>query len=317
MAPHDVESTHRLKPWPTPTLRLTLFMSAPLLAACVHEGIPELDAEVDESTSHGQLDSKHASASSTNQSELDPDLSSSATPSENTPSDEDTGVGPECYPGHSEELCAEGYKCSPAKQRPEDPWASARTCIPITGDLQMGDHCIRDGDAPHDDCAIDLWCYTGNSAGSGPGVCEPLCDAFHPHESCQDMWCFGPEYACAEFNLAAVTQCRFVCDPLAQDCESGHGCFYHQLDIYLCWPDESEGAGLEGDPCDRPQRCRPGLDCIPDPESPICTTNSCCTPHCDLTAVDPDAPCTADGSRCLPHYDNPDGPAGYCGFSGR
>ena len=86
---------------------------------------------------------------------------------------------------------------------------------------------------------------------------------------------------------------RFECDPLAQDCGDGLGCYLHS--VALCALND----GLErGEPCDVEFACAPGLDCVASADVP---DDYSCEPYCD--AKDPESPLACD-SLCPDNYFN-------------
>ncbi|HEY6722683.1 MAG TPA: hypothetical protein VI197_01595, partial [Polyangiaceae bacterium] len=84
---------------------------------------------------------------------------------------------------------------------------------------------------------------------------------------------------------------RFVCDPLAQDCEGGLGCYFHGLPLCAA----SDGLELD-EPCDAEFACAPGLDCVSGAEAP---DEYFCEPYCDAT--DPESPLACD-TLCPDNY---------------
>lgn len=84
---------------------------------------------------------------------------------------------------------------------------------------------------------------------------------------------------------------RFVCDPIAQDCDHGLGCYFHRLPLCAA----SDGLELD-EPCDAEFACAPGLDCVSSAEAP---DEYFCEPYCD--ANDPESPLACD-TLCPDNY---------------
>lgn len=84
---------------------------------------------------------------------------------------------------------------------------------------------------------------------------------------------------------------RFECDPLAQNCNNGLGCYFHR--VLLCAA--SDGVEL-GEPCDAEFACAPGLDCVAGSAAP---SDYSCEPYCDAT--DPESASACD-TLCPDNY---------------
>jgi hypothetical protein len=84
---------------------------------------------------------------------------------------------------------------------------------------------------------------------------------------------------------------RFECDPLAQDCDDGLGCYFHRLPLCAA----SDGVPL-GEPCDAEFACAPGLDCVASSDAP---DDYSCEPYCD--ASNPESPVACD-ALCPDNY---------------
>jgi len=101
--------------------------------------------------------------------------------------------------------------------------------------------------------------------------------------------------------------CLRQCDPLAQDCAVGSGC-YAVGDAFICVPTYDPAAA--GETCPYLNGCLPGLVCIDGSFLTTCAEASfCCTSLCDL-AADPATVCAA-GDECLPWFAPGLAPRGY------
>lgn len=90
------------------------------------------------------------------------------------------------------------------------------------------------------------------------------------------------------------SDCLLVCDPLVPMCEAGEGCYPLHGPTWVCAADASGVGGGQGEACDAPDTCDPGLTCIEPTAVAGCDAerSGCCTAVCDV-----DAPvCPADGA---------------------
>ena len=69
--------------------------------------------------------------------------------------DDDGGNNNQCNPGLGE--CPEGEKCQPYVKEDGACCTDATQCVPLTGDAQAGEDCIRERYS--DTCGIDLFCF--------------------------------------------------------------------------------------------------------------------------------------------------------------
>jgi hypothetical protein len=178
--------------------------------------------------------------------------------------------------------------------------------VPIIGDLGFGEPCTRDYE--NDDCQKGLFCFRVPTGSAGPGTCLEFCD--------HDSGCnHGGE--CAFWEAGLLKLCMQDCDPLAQDCDPGEGCYLlPEYDAFTCArTDHPPGAGTDGDACAAIQACEPGLICFDGDVQNGCTADRCCTPVCQ---VGNDGLCIDLQESCIPMYDEGYAPpgledVGYCG----
>ena len=103
------------------------------------------------------------------------------------------------------------------------------------------------------------------------------------------------------------------CEPLAQDCPRGQGCFPVDRG-WVCAPDASGSSGQYGDTCEFINVCDPGLVCIASWAVPGCEgALGCCSEICDLNDPAGDGQCSgaSAGQVCLQWYPDGAAPAGY------
>ena len=212
----------------------------------------------------------------------------------------DGGVEVECDPFAQD--CAAGQKCTSYVATTGQSTVDATRCVPADGDDGWDEPCERTDD--NDTCAPGLFCMTGVSGGTGPGICLEYCS---PDTACQ----FGGE--CFPFNDGVLPICQPTCDPLTQDCPDEQGC-YSAFDGFLCaTPGAADGEGDDGSPCATVQSCLPGLVCRPDTAG-CADAGACCTPWC---ALDGEGPPCSNPEECLPALDDPPPDrinVGYCGL---
>lgn len=196
---------------------------------------------------------------------------------------------PSCDPGAQD--CPDGEKCTAYVTEPGACCVDANKCVPIVGDRQFGQPCIRTEE--NDDCARGLFCMGRTSGDTGQGICFDFCSIGDP-DACQEN---GGE--CTAFNGGTLPLCESSCNPLLQDCESPFSC-YAASGEFLCAP---PGGAFEGEPCETIQHCQPGLVCASGTNLSNCNAASCCTSICDLAEGTTDNPlCTAPTEQCVPWY---------------
>jgi len=143
------------------------------------------------------------------------------------------------------------------------------TCVP-EGSLAPGASCTISAGLP-DDCSAGTFCVHG--------TCRQVCLSGSPATACTSGACWFSE------QLLGVTYgtCAPPCDPLANECPAGEGC-------YLLHPSGEGGcvvAGevLEGNACQKAEDCVAGTMCgqhvcrrICDPTLGDCPSPQTCEP---------------------------------------
>lgn len=212
----------------------------------------------------------------------------------------DGGAVNTCDPAAQD--CPDGEKCTGYVVEVGSCCVDANKCVPVIGDGQLGDPCMRTSD--NDDCAVGLFCMTKTSGSTGEGVCLAFCDVGQ-----QDCGEDGlPDAQCIAFNDGTLPICQDDCDPLLQDCGGTLGCYGVGDQGFVCsQPGYDDGLGNDGDMCYTVQSCKPGLGCTAADVLDGCSASRCCTPYCDLTESDP---CTAP-EQCVPYYEEGTAPPNY------
>jgi hypothetical protein len=199
--------------------------------------------------------------------------------------------------------CPAGQKCAyiPISQSPTSEPTTA--CVPDVGDGVAGDSCVHHEDSS-DSCAAGFICWQYSLETFDGGRCFAFCDGEYNCEGDAECWASD-----------LLSLCVSPCDPIAQDCGSGWGC-YPQTDagIWTCLRDyasEATGtAGAYGDPCPCANCCAAGNVCIDATfiDASSCGDSpGCCTVVCNLS--DP-IDCPGADEVCTPYYEAGNAPLG-------
>ncbi|MCA9652621.1 MAG: ribulose phosphate epimerase [Myxococcales bacterium] len=199
--------------------------------------------------------------------------------------------------------CPDGEKCMPWANDGGQSWNALR-CSPIFPNPgQPGAPCLVEG-SPYsgiDSCDLGGMCWEVDPE-TLTGTCVAMCTGGPDAPMCE------PGFECVMANDGVLALCLASCNPLAQDCFEGEGCYPVTPSIFECAPDASGGAGA-GQPCDYINACTPGTMCadiglVPDCMGPA----GCCTSFCSLG--DPAPPCLP-GQTCEPYFALGSAPPGY------
>ena len=199
--------------------------------------------------------------------------------------------------------CPPGEKCMPWANDGGTQWNATR-CAPVADMPGMaGDACMVEG-SPYsgiDSCDLGGMCWEVDPE-TLTGTCVAMCTGGPDAPMCE------PGFECVMANDGVLALCLASCNPLAQDCFEGEGCYPVTPSIFECAPDASGGAGA-GQPCDYINACTPGTMCadiglVPDCMGPA----GCCTSFCSLG--DPAPPCLP-GQTCEPYFALGSAPPGY------
>ena len=197
--------------------------------------------------------------------------------------------------------CAEGEKCVPYASDGGS-W-DANKCVPVNGDQAPGEPCIYAGAREGtDDCdATSLCWYVEEIEGELVGECLPFCLGNPERYEC-------PEGSfCPISAQGTVNVCLPRCDPVAQNCDGGHGCYWANWD-FTCAPTlESIPAG---EPCGFINDCAPGHLCATEEVMPDCAGSACCSPFCHLELGDEQC-ASVPGTVCSSFFEVGTAPPGY------
>ena len=149
-----------------------------------------------------------------------------------------------------------------------------------------------------DSCELHSMCWNVD-AETGEGTCIAMCvgDESNP-------FCEGENETC-HISSGPLALCLPDCDPTAQDCPEGQGCYPIGAD-WSCAPDASDDAGAPGEACEFVNVCDPGTACLAD-VVPGCDGPGCCTSFCIVG--EGDGPCL-DGQVCTPWWEPDTAPPG-------
>ena len=189
----------------------------------------------------------------------------------------------------------------PASTHGQGRWNST-ICVPIAEDPGApGEPCTaqRSATSGMDDCELGAFCGWVDHR-TLEGMCIALCTGPELNPTCAD-----PESTC-RITAGGPLFCIAPCDPLAQDCHEGQGCYWDWT--FECIPDGSADVGAAGDSCDFTAECDPGNQCVNAEHYPGCEGFGCCATLCDLD--DPMPPCLPDHA-CVPFFDRGTAPPEY------
>ena len=186
------------------------------------------------------------------------------------------------------EDCPSGEKCMPYANDGGNSWNAMR-CSPIAPDpARPGEPCTVQGSGVSgiDDCEQHAMCWDVDRD-TLEGTCHAMCIGSEAAPACAE-----PDHYCTIDASGFTPLCLPTCDPLAQDCGAGRGC-YRVDGNYLCAPDASGDGGGLLEPCEYLNACDPGFVCV---TTSVCEGQpGCCAPFCSLSA--PDCPA---GRTCVP-----------------
>jgi hypothetical protein len=197
--------------------------------------------------------------------------------------------------------CPDGEKCVPYSFMGTH--FDATKCVPVMGDQAPGEPCVHGGiTEATDDCDETSGCfYVDEVDGELVGFCYAFCLGSEDDPQC-------PAGSSCMFGSDPIPAfCVITCDPLAQDCSAGLGCYFTNVNFSCIPPTTNIPAG---EPCGFIDACAPGLVCISTDVLPACNDAACCSPFCSLSVGD--APCEAvPGTICEPFFEEGFAPPGY------
>lgn len=176
--------------------------------------------------------------------------------------------------------CGPGEKCMPWANDGGDVW-NATKCVPLEPQPDgLGEPCVVEGAAVSgiDSCGVGLACWYVNDD-TLEGVCIALCQGSEQDPECPAC------SSCITARSGVPSICVPECDPLADSCLEGSGCYYVDQQ-FECLPDNSPPQGGTATPCEAQTDCPHGFMCIAGPSVPGCDATDCCAPVCSLNEFD-------------------------------
>ncbi len=190
--------------------------------------------------------------------------------------------------------CPEGEKCVPYASDGGDLW-NALKCVPVLGDQALGEPCTWAGFVEAtDDCDASSICWDVELVdGQYVGTCHAQCTGSPDMPQCP----FGS--SCTISGDGALAVCIPSCDPVAQDCNEGDGCYWANTQFRCIFIADDIPTG---EPCGYINDCAPGHLCAYAATLPSCAGSACCTQYCNLP--DGDAGCVAQpGTACVSFFE--------------
>lgn len=195
--------------------------------------------------------------------------------------------------------CAAGEKCMPWANDGGNSWNATR-CSPIDPmPAEIGGPCTVEGSGVSgiDDCPIASMCWNVHYE-TDMGTCVAFCQGSEANPLCED-----PTARCTIYAEGTLILCHPDCDPLAQDCREGEGC-YPVNESFSCTVDASGQLGELGGHCEFLNACDPASFCANPDAVPGCTGSiGCCSEFCDISVEDPDGQCSLAGQVCVAWFE--------------
>ncbi len=193
---------------------------------------------------------------------------------------------------HYAQDCPEGEKCVPYSS--SGGGFDDLRCVPVLGDQAPGELCEYDSIfSANDDCDATSYCWYVEDH---VGECVALCLGSPDDPECP------PGSNCKVTAEDVLALCIPSCDPLAQDCGEGMGCYWAG-GTFECV--ETAEAKPLGEPCNFINSCAPGSSCVSAESLPECDGWSCCTLFCDLAQGDGACEQAILGTVCVAFFDDP------------
>ncbi|MEM7152079.1 MAG: ribulose phosphate epimerase [Myxococcota bacterium] len=201
--------------------------------------------------------------------------------------------------------CPRGEKCMPWSNDGGGTWNALR-CSPIAREPgAAGEPCTVEGNAFSgiDSCELGAMCWDVDEE-TNEGECIAMCVGSPEKPACEDEGSM-----CSITGDGVLALCFSTCDPLAQTCPEGSGCYpVGTSSSFACIVDDSGDAGQPADPCMFINDCDPGTMCVPGKFVPECFDLGCCTSFCAVG--DMGATCLP-GQSCSPYYEEGSAPPGF------
>jgi hypothetical protein len=267
------------------------------LLAC---GPPKFGSASDESSdggTSGEPSSESTSSESTSsESTTETETSTSESGEPTFVPELDTVIVNEC--DLQAQDCPVGEKCVPYASTGST-WDASK-CVPVMGDQPPGEPCSYGGVVEAtDDCDATSFCWDVQDIdGELIGICRAFCIG-------EDLEC--PPGSVCWYHDGALSFCIPTCDPLAQDCGAGLGCFWANNGFNCIFTTQDLALG---EPCGYINDCAAGLGCLTAEVFPACAGAACCGAWCDVALGD--APCEImPGTVCEPFFEDGMAPPGY------
>lgn len=189
--------------------------------------------------------------------------------------------------------CPAGEKCVPYGSSGGS-W-DALKCVPVMGDQAPGEPCTWNGIIEGtDDCDETSACWDVMDVdGELIGTCFAFCSGNPRDPECSA----GSE--CGYLGQSSIAFCFSQCDPLAQDCGNGLGCFWANGAFQCVFTTQDIPAG---EPCGFINDCAAGLGCVTAELFPACAGAACCSPFCDINVGDLQCE-SLPGTNCVSFFE--------------
>ena len=280
--------------------RNAILVQAMLLTAC---GPRLIGVDDGESSSSAETSGEPSSTSATATSEDPwmPDDTSSTNDSESFVDGGDYSFVDDC--DMLAQDCPDGEKCVPFATYEGGFWDDNK-CVPILGEQAVGEPCRYGGRVEAtDDCDGTGLCWDVTEVeGEMLGTCRSFCTGTHDDPTCDDG------QICLISSESTIVLCVPMCDPLAQDCGPGLGCYWTNSNFQCVFTTQDLPVGA---PCGYINDCEPGHMCVDGLLLPDCMGAACCTNYCDVE-LGPEQCDALPGTACVWFWqDVGEAPPGY------
>ena len=272
-----------------------------LLAAC---GPGLVGVDHDDGTSSAETTGAPPSTSDVSTSD------DTSTPDDTSTSSADTGLEFVAVPDVNTSVvaceplaqgCPHGEKCVPYASTGGS--LDAHRCVPVLGDQATGEPCRSGGVIEAtDDCDANSFCWNVMEIdGEAIGTCHAFCMGTLDEPSC-------PEGSvCPVSADSSLGLCIPTCDPLAQDCGEGLGCYWGNQGFVCVVRIDDLPIGA---PCGFINDCAPGSFCVDASALPDCVGAACCTSYCNIE-LGPEQCDALPGTACVSFFEQGLAPLEY------
>ncbi|MFV8749929.1 hypothetical protein ACNOYE_05230 [Nannocystaceae bacterium ST9] len=281
-------------------MRTKLLTATFVLIACTARPVAS-DDEAGVTTAMGESESSDSSSSDSSSSESESANDPGSTDDSHTIFIGDGDIPPDAPCDLFMQDCPRGEKCVGYDAFGGETW-NAEKCVPVLGDQHEGEPCTWDGfSAATDDCDANTGCWNLEQVeGQWTGTCHAFCSGSVDNPLCPEG------FSCPISGDPHVAFCVPDCDPLAQDCDEGLGCYWTNFEFSCVFTDQGIPTG---EPCGFVNDCAPGNLCAAAETLPSCAGDACCTSFCDLELGD--AGCVGQpGSACVAFFEEGMAPNG-------